>query len=59
MLYNLREDQWSAIKDSLPGKSGDRGRLGTDNRKFICAVMWIARTGAPWRALPSEYGEVV
>lgn len=46
MLYDLRDDQWDAIKDSLPGKAGDRGRSGLDNRKFICAVMWIARTRA-------------
>ena len=57
MLYNLRDDQWEKIKDSLPGKAGDRGRTGDDNRRFISAVMWIARTGAPWRALPSEYGK--
>lgn len=56
MLYDLRDDQWEAVKDSLPGKVGDRGRTGEDNRGFIRAVMWIARTGAPWRALPSEYG---
>ena len=57
MLYDLRDDQWEAIKDSLPGKVGDRGRRGEDNRRFIAAIMWIARTGAPWRALPPEYGK--
>ena len=57
MLYDLRDDQWEAIKDSLPGKAGDRGRRGENNRRFIAAVMWIARTGAPWRALPPEYGK--
>lgn len=45
MLYDLRNDQWEAIKESLPGKAGDRGRPGEDNRGFIRAVMW-ARTGA-------------
>jgi hypothetical protein len=36
MLYNLRDDQWEKIKDScLPGKAGDRGRRGEDNRGFI------------------------
>jgi transposase len=57
MLYDLRDDQWEEIKESLPGKIGDRGRSGEDNRRFIRAVMWIARTGAPWRALPIEYGK--
>ena len=57
MLYDLRDDQWDVIKDSLPGKVGDRGRSGEDNRAFIRALMWIGRTGAPWRALPPEYGK--
>ncbi|HSL04148.1 MAG TPA: IS5 family transposase [Nitrospiraceae bacterium] len=51
----LREDQWERIKDSLPGKVGDVGRTG-DNRRCIEAVMWIGRTGAPWRSLPRVYG---
>lgn len=57
MLYDLRDDQWEAIKDSLPGKKGDRGANARDNRGFIRAVMWIAKTGAPWRALPPQYGK--
>jgi len=55
--YELREDQWLKIKDSLPGKAGDPGRRGDDNRRFISAIIWIARTGAAWRDLPSEYGK--
>ena len=57
MLYDLRDDQWEAVKDILPGKEGDRGRSGEDNRRFIQAVMWIGRTGAPWRTLPEKYGK--
>jgi transposase len=56
VIYDLREDQWERVKDSLPGKAGDRGRSGCDNRGFIRAVMCIARKGAPWRALPKEPG---
>ena len=51
----LREDQWDRIKDSLPGKASDIGRTG-DNRRFLEAVMWIGRTGAPWPSLPRQYG---
>lgn len=40
----------------LPGKEGDRGRSGSDNRLFVEGVLWIARTGSAWRDLPAEFG---
>jgi Transposase and inactivated derivatives len=55
--HALREDQWEKIKNALPGKEGDKGRTAADNRLFIDAVMWIAKTGAPWRDLPEHYGK--
>ena len=55
--HALRDDQWEKIKDALPGKPEDPGRRCRDNRLFIEAVMWVAKTGAPWRDLPSEYGK--
>ena len=45
----LRDDQWERIKDLLPGKASDRGVTAKDNRLFLEAVLWVARTGAPWR----------
>jgi transposase len=39
------------------GKVGDRGRSGADNRLFVEAVLWIVRTGCPWRDLPEEFGK--
>ena len=53
---HLREDQWDIIKDALPGKEGDLGRSGVDNRRFVEAVIWIGKNGAKWRALPPSYG---
>ena len=41
----------------LPGKVGDPGASASDNRLFVEAVLWIARTGAPWRDLPHEFGK--
>lgn len=52
----LRTDQWNHIKAFLPGKKRDPGRTGRDNRLFVDAVLWIARTGAHWRELPEQFG---
>ena len=52
----LRDDQWVRIETLLQGKAGDRGRSGANNRLFIEAVLWIARTGSPWRDLPAAFG---
>jgi putative transposase len=52
----LTDEQWARIKDLVPGKETDRGATGRDNRLFLDAVLWIARTGAPWRDLPPEFG---
>lgn len=53
---NLRDDQWERIFHLLPGKPGDCGRTAADNRLFVEAVLWIARSGAPWRDLPEDFG---
>jgi putative transposase len=53
----LSGEQWKRIAPELPGKEGDPGATASDNRRFIEAVLWIARTGAPWRDLPEEFGK--
>ena len=53
----LRDDQWERIKDLLPGKVTDAGVTAKDNRLFIEAVLWIARTGSPWRDLDPALGK--
>ena len=52
----LRNDQWERIAPLVPGKVGDPGRSGADNRLFVEAVLWIVRVGAPWRDLPQDFG---
>ena len=52
----LRDDQWTRIAPLLPGKAGDPGRTAADNRRFLEAVLWIVRVGAPWRDRPDGFG---
>ncbi len=52
----LRDDQYERIESMLPGKATDVGVTARDNRLFVEAVLWIARTGSPWRDLPRSFG---
>lgn len=52
----LRDDQWERIADFLPGKVTDCGVTAKNNRIFVEAVLWIVRTGSPWRDLPENFG---
>ena len=54
--FELTDEHWEKIKHLLPGKEGDSGRTAKDNRLFIDAVLWTARTGAQWRDLPARFG---
>jgi transposase len=53
----LSDSQWERIAPELSGKAGDPGCSGRDNRLFIEAVLWTARTGSPWRDLPEAFGK--
>ena len=52
----LTDAQWQRIAPLLPGKKGDPGRSGDDNRRSLEGILWIVRTGAPWRDLPDVFG---
>jgi putative transposase len=55
--HSLTDAQWNQIKDLLPGKPGDPGRTAADNRRFVDAVLFVAKTGVPWRDLPERFGK--
>jgi len=52
----LRDDQWARIKGFVPG--GTKGKRGprTNNRLFLDALLWMARSGGRWRDLPAGLG---
>ena len=49
--YELTTTQWECIHSLLPGKVGDPGRSGVDNRVFVNGVLWVLRSGARWSDL--------
>lgn len=54
--HEISDAAWDRIKHLLPGQPGQHGGVAQDNRRFLNAILWIARTGAPWRDLPERLG---
>lgn len=55
--YELTDDEWNRIVDLLPPENtGKQGRPRKSNRTILNGMVWIARSGAPWRDLPERYG---
>lgn len=54
--HAISDADWDRIKDLLPGRPEDTGWTARDNRLFIDAVLYVAKTGIPWRDLPERFG---
>ena len=54
--FAMSKKQWKKIAPLLPGKKGDPGRTGYDNMLALEALIYMAREGCTWRALPDEFG---
>ena len=54
----LTDEQWARIAPLMPG--GCKGKRGprTDNRRFMDAVLWMARSGSRWKDLPERFGKL-
>lgn len=51
--YELTDEEWNQIVSLLPPEnSGKQGRPSKCNRTILNGIVWIARSGAPWRDLP-------
>ncbi len=53
----ITDRMWSLMEPLCLGKQSDPGRTGSDPREFMEAVLWVARTGSPWRDLPERFGK--
>ena len=54
--HEMTDEQFKRIEFMLPGRAGHVGVTAQDNKNFIDGVLWIFKTGAPWRDLPERYG---
>jgi transposase len=54
---DLTDEQWQPLQPLLP-KRKSTGRPPEDDRHIINGMLWVLRTGAPWRDLPERYGKV-
>jgi Putative transposase of IS4/5 family (DUF4096) len=53
----LTDAQWARVAPLLPPLDRSRGgRPPRDPRPIVAALLWLARTGAAWRELPTVYG---
>lgn len=54
--HDISEEDWGRIEHILPGRAGGHVGVGKDNRLFINAIRYLAKTGIAWRDLPYCYG---
>ena len=52
--HELNDYQFKKIEHLLPGHKDHVGVTAKDNRMFINGVLWIFKTGAPWRDFPND-----
>ena len=53
----MTDEEWAFFSPFVLETGPKRGRPPRDHRKVLDGVFWIARTGAPWRDLPPEFGK--
>lgn len=55
--YQLINKEWEQMAPLLPSeRTGKPRRSSKDNRIMLNAMIWLAKSGAPWRDLPECYG---
>ena len=54
----LTDEQWARLAPVIPApprRADGRGRPWTPPRPALDGILWILRTGAPWKDLPDRY----
>lgn len=55
LRHRLTDGQWERIEDFFEAPAAT-GRPPRNRRTVMNGILWILRTGSPWRDLPSAYG---
>ena len=54
--HELSDAEWARLEPLLPPRKPRRGRPAKDHRLILDALLWLGKTGAPWRDLPERFG---
>ena len=55
--HNISDENWQRIESLIcPPRTSSRGRPATDPRLIFNGILWILRTGSPWRDLLKDFG---
>jgi transposase len=53
----MSDEEWRVFEPFVSSPGPSKGRPAADHRRVLDGIFWIARTGAPWRDLPTEFGK--
>lgn len=53
----MSDEEWAFFERFILAVRAPNGRKPTNHRLVLDGIFWIARTGAPWRDLPEEFGK--
>ena len=54
--HDVTDAQWERLAPLLPPEKPHTGRTAHSHRPIVNGILWLKRTGAPWRDIPSCYG---
>lgn len=55
---DLTDEQWAIVQPLIPQpprRADGRGRPRIEDRQILNGILWIMRTGAPWKDMPERY----
>ena len=55
-MSELTDAQWERLRPLLPPQKPRTGRPAKEHRIVLDGILWVLRTGSPWRSLPERYG---